>query len=965
MPLPLNVLILEDRPADAEILLHELRRTGYDPDWRRIETETDYITCLDPNLDIILADYNLPQFDALHALYLLQKSKLDIPFIVVTGSIEEVAIECMKQGASDYLLKDRLGRLGQAVERALQQKRLRKEKRQAEQEIQESQQFLESVLESIQDGISVLNPDLTIRLVNNVMKRWYAPNLPLEGKKCFVCYQNRYQACDPCPTLRCLKSGNVEKDIVPGLPGSPVEWLEVFSYPMKDTKSGEIIAVVEFVRDITSSRRAGQLQGAVYRISEAAHSAQNLGELYRQIHTIIGELMPANNFYIALYDEAIDMISVPYHVDEFDAPPAPHKPSNSLTTYVLRTGIPLLATRQVCDQLEQAGEVERIGTPSVDWLGVPLKTKGETIGVMAVQTYTEDARLKEDDKSVLVFVSTQVAMAIERKRAEETISQNAERLETLDVISQALAETSLNYQAILGIVTRYIAELFGDICVIALLSDNGTTLDPVAYYHPDPEVMTLLRSIMEQSPFGEGIIVPLQEGQPIFYPTITTEQMRQMLMPACWPNLDRIGISGFIVAPLQTQDRVIGALVLARNLGGRPYTIDDHAFIQAVADRAALSIINSRLYAENLTRLEHVQALREIDMAITGSVDLHVTLNIILEKAMEQLHVSAANVLLFNPHSQTLHFIAGRGFRTPTIQSTHLRLGQHYAGRAALERQTIHIPNLLEAQEWQERLSLLANEGFVSYYVVPLLSKGQIKGVMEVFHRSPLVCDQEWQDFLEALAGQAAIAIDNVNLFDDLQRSNVELKLAYDDTIEGWSRALDLRDRETEGHTQRVTETTELLARAMGLSDLDLVHARRGALLHDIGKMGVPDNVLLKAGELSEEEWVTMRKHPQYAYDMLSPIAYLRPALDIPYCHHEKWNGTGYPRGLKGEQIPLTARIFAVVDVWDAMTSERHYHPARPKDEVLEYIRSLADTHFDSKVVEIFLRLLWEGIIPG
>ena len=194
---------------------------------------------------------------------------------------------------------------------------------------------------------------------------------------------------------------------------------------------------------------------------------------------------------------------------------------------------------------------------------------------------------------------------------------------------------------------------------------------------------------------------------------------------------------------------------------------------------------------------------------------------------------------------------------------------------------------------------------------MPLIAKGQVVGVLEVFHRAPLTAGPDWLRLLEALAGQAAIAIENAQMFEGMQRSNLELALAYDATIEGWSHALDLRDKETEGHTQRVTEMTVRLARAMGIADAELAHVRRGALLHDIGKMGVPDSILLKPGPLTEEEWVLMRQHPLFAYDLLSPIAYLRPALDIPYCHHEHWDGTGYPRGLKGEEIPLTARLFA------------------------------------------------------
>ncbi len=213
-------------------------------------------------------------------------------------------------------------------------------------------------------------------------------------------------------------------------------------------------------------------------------------------------------------------------------------------------------------------------------------------------------------------------------------------------------------------------------------------------------------------------------------------------------------------------------------------------------------------------------------------------------------------------------------------------------------------------------------------------------------------------DYFKTLAGQAAIIIDNSKMFDGLQSSNMELRLAYDATIEGWSRAMDLRDKETEGHTQRVTEMTIRLAQEMRINVDQIIHIRRGALLHDIGKLGVPDAILLKPEKLTDDEMVIMRQHPQFAFDMLLPIEYLNPALDIPYCHHEKWDGTGYPRGLKGEQIPLAARLFTVIDVWDALRSDRPYRKAWPEEKVREYIQNQSGMIFDPNVVSKFFILL-------
>ena len=201
-----------------------------------------------------------------------------------------------------------------------------------------------------------------------------------------------------------------------------------------------------------------------------------------------------------------------------------------------------------------------------------------------------------------------------------------------------------------------------------------------------------------------------------------------------------------------------------------------------------------------------------------------------------------------------------------------------------------------------------------------------------------------------------AVALDNARLFTDLQQSNIDLINAYDSTLEGWSRAMDLRDRETEGHTLRVTTLTEKLASLMGIPNDRLIHIRRGALLHDIGKIAVPDSILLKPGPLTKEETTTMRMHPVYAREFLTPIEYLRPALDIPAYHHEKWNGEGYPEHLAGKSIPLAARIFSIIDVWDALTSDRPYRKAWSKDAALEYIREQSGQYFDPEIVKVFLK---------
>jgi putative nucleotidyltransferase with HDIG domain len=416
---------------------------------------------------------------------------------------------------------------------------------------------------------------------------------------------------------------------------------------------------------------------------------------------------------------------------------------------------------------------------------------------------------------------------------------------------------------------------------------------------------------------------------------------------------------GGACVPLHAEENIVGVMFVNVKLP-RELKKGEMRIINALAEIGGISIHRMYLHEQTVKQLERLAALRSIDLAISSVFDLQITLTILINEVIKQLNVDAASVLLIQPGSSRLEYAAGQGFFTHKIESTSQRIGQGNASRAVMERRIIEIPDLSKHNGKFVRAQLLSEEEFVSYYAVPLIAKGDVKGVLEIFNRSRLNPNREWLDFLETLGGQTAIAIENSLLFQDLQRSNFELALAYEATLEGWSHALDLRDRETEGHTQRVTDLTLKLARRMGLTEEQLILIRRGALLHDIGKMGIPDYILYKPEELTAEEQQIMRQHPQFAYDLLEPIAYLRDALNIPYCHHEKWDGTGYPRGLAGTQIPLEARLFTIVDIWDAITTDRPYRKSWPKNKALQYIREQSGKYFDPKMVELFLQEIGE-----
>ncbi|MGB7539909.1 MAG: HD domain-containing phosphohydrolase [Anaerolineales bacterium] len=537
----------------------------------------------------------------------------------------------------------------------------------------------------------------------------------------------------------------------------------------------------------------------------------------------------------------------------------------------------------------------------------------------------------------------------DRKRKEDEIKNRLAELEAINKVSSTLRAAQTLDE---------ILPLLLDTTLEVMRAAQGS----IWLYDPVKDELNPVVARGYDEPAGALPLKPVKPGQGLAGVVFASGQSRVSNNLPQDPGLPETisrsipsGIGGAAI-PIRAEESVIGTFVVGVSLP-RELTPGEIRLLTTLSEIAGIAIRRTSLRQQTDRRLRHLSSLGEINRAITSSINLNLNLTMLLDQVIAQLDIDAADVLLLNPLLGTLDYAAGSGFHNRTVERTHQRLGEGYAGRAALERRIVQITDLAERDDNPLKEEYLSGEGFVSYFAVPLMAKGQIKGVLETFHRTLHEHDAEWIDFLKIIAEQAAIAIDNASLFENMQRSNLELFQAYDATIEGWSRALDMRDKETEGHTQRVSDLAIRLARAFGLSETELVQVRWGALLHDIGKMGVPDEILHKPGPLTDSEWVIMKRHPLLAYEMLSPIHYLRFALDIPYRHHEKWDGTGYPLGLKGAEIPLMARIFSVVDVWDALRSDRPYRSAWPADRVREHIRSMAGTQFDPQVVKSFLEL--------
>jgi len=591
-----------------------------------------------------------------------------------------------------------------------------------------------------------------------------------------------------------------------------------------------------------------------------------------------------------------------------------------------------------------------IGTPMIDVVHPEYKEiVAERIrSAEAGQSQTVlEQKFVRSDGSVIDVEVTGSPFTFEDEPATQIIFRDITERKQREREIEAVAAVSSSLR-----MARSVDDILPVILHQALVSINAkaatlTLVQPETGDH----LIAMGRSADRDLPIGQ--IIPAGTGLTSRVVSTSTPYLNNQVRTNPDPDMVRFNdipaTNAVVIVPITAENHVIGTLGLGRE---EPIEQSDVRVLSAICDIGGAAVHRASLYEQTERRLQHLRSLHEIDNTIATSLDLKFTLDVILSQGIAELRVDAAAILLLD-EEQMLNFAAGLGFKTKHIEQARIKFGDGLAGQAAKQRTIVEAADL--STGLQRNGSALAQaEGFVGYYAAPLIAKGRVIGVLETFHRSVEPRDAEWKEFLLTLAGQAAIAIDNAALFKDLQTSNESLREAYERTIEGWAHALALRDIETIEHSRRVTEMTVRLAQALGVADEQLEHVRRGALLHDIGKMGVPDHILGKAGPLDDEEWEIMRRHPAYARDMLTAIDFLYPAIPIPLYHHEKWDGSGYPEGLEGRHIPLEARIFAIIDVWDALTSKRPYRDAWPEDKVAEHLREQAGKHFDPAIVDAF-----------
>ena len=933
MTTSLNLLLIEDDPLDADLSITHIEAEGYTCEWQRVQTKKDLLAALKKDrFDLILIDYNLPGFDGLTALGLIKELGVDTPIIFVTGNLQaELAIDSIKAGALDFVHKDRLTRLGSSVKRALDEVALKRDDKLKNAELKLFRKLNEGAnrgagLDELANILITFLPELLVSnevvvylrsLENNSLvvynlhpfferlRKLEQPiKFDVQHLEIPLTEQNFYTDCVRDQEVKVLDSSDALEDLFrfyadAVIPGSLKEIVAGFMPTIVKAINIRKIAMIPMV----SGTDVIGFLGLLYQDPEEGQTdIKRISTMIDQITAIfarklleeeVGKLHDRQKMILDSAAEGImgmDMEGRHIFVNPAAAAMLGYEAHELLGQ---QNHILYHASDRKADSFDKNTCVIYKPTNSSE----ASKRENETVfvrkdGSSFPASYTSSKIMQEGNEVGVVVAFRDISEQVENTRALARLGQVVEQVQVSVGITDLAGE--------LVYVNPYFEKVSG-------YSRNEL----------EGSNSRLLKSGYQDDALYKNMWATITAGH--------TWQGRLV-------NRSKLG-------EIYYEDAVIF-----------PVKTDDGEIINYATVKREISA-EVRAQQKIQRQLSHLEALHLIDATILSSMDLSLTLDVVLGEAVKELDLDAIDLLAYDAGQQSFSCLSRQGFNTHALEFTNLSLGEGLAGQAALTRELVHVDDLAMLKE---KAPQLVEEGFISYYGVPLVARGELKGVIEIFFRREFEANNEWMGFLNAIAGQAAIAIENAQLFADLRQKNTDLTFAYEATLEGWVRGLEIHDMETEGHSRRVVQMVVQLARSMGVEGEMLEHIRRGALLHDIGKLGVEKSILNKPGPLTPEEREAMQKHTVYGYEMLADIPYLQPALDIPYSHHERWDGTGYPRGLKGAEIPLSARIFAIVDVYDALIYNRPYRKAWGQEEVLDHLQDASGKHFDPDVVSAF-----------
>jgi PAS domain S-box-containing protein/putative nucleotidyltransferase with HDIG domain len=623
--------------------------------------------------------------------------------------------------------------------------------------------------------------------------------------------------------------------------------------------------MIGMMQDIHDRKLAEILQNAVYRIAQASDMAAGPVDLYRSVHAIIGTVMPAGNFYIALYDSRQDLLSFPYFVDEEDTPPEPFKPGKGLTEYVIRTGRALLCDAATDRELRSRGEVELVGAPSAIWLGVPLIVDGKTTGAMVVQHYTNPAAYGPRELRMLEYVSSQVARSIERKRSEEALRRSEQGLSLhFQKTPLAVIEWDTSFQVVQW---NPAAERIFGFAAAEAAGKHADFIVPDRYKEHVRKVwVDLMAKRGGERSTNENVT---KDGRTIFCE---------------WYNTPLIDGDG----------RVIGVASLVHDVTERVRT----------------------------------------ETALRDSEELH-----------RRLIASIPDMIIRTDLAGNIVFANEVAARLNGDKDTGALVGLNVFNFVApedREKALLASQRMFEKKLGPQEISLVFRDGKRTPF--------EIDGaILRAPQGAPYGIVYLCRDITERKRAET-----------DLREGLTKLRSTLKASIDSLSSAIEMRDPYTAGHQERVTRLARAIAVEMGLAEERVEAIEIAGVIHDIGKLYVPAEILSKPTKLTDIEYSLIKMHAQAGYTILSKIDFPWPIAKIVHQHHEFINGSGYPQGLAGKDILLEAKIICVADVVEAMSSHRPYRPALGIGAALDEITQKRGILFEREVVDACLRLFRE-----
>jgi PAS domain S-box-containing protein/putative nucleotidyltransferase with HDIG domain len=670
--------------------------------------------------------------------------------------------------------------------------------------------------------------------------------------------------------------------------------------------------------NITAQKRSEMVQESIYRISEAVHATRNLNELFSSIHQIISSLMPASNFYIALYEPTSQTLSFPYFQDEFDENPQSKTMGRGLTEYVLRTGFPLLASPQIFDALVAQGEVESVGAPSIDWMGVPLKAGGQTLGAMVVQSYTEGVRFQAEDLQILDFVSKQVAMAIARKRSDEALSAS-------EALYRSVVETTPD--------------------AIVLIDLDGK-----------------IRMVNQRTAAMYGVEQPGQmigmEGSQIIAPE-DREPVGSMIREA-FVQTKALSMECTMLRQDQTRFWAELSILLIRNQQGEPESILGLAH-DITRRKQTDEILQQRIRFETLIT---TISSNFINLAI-GEVNHEI------QRALQQIgqfaEVDRSYLFLFSPDLERLtntHEWCAPGITSYIDQLQDIPSDRFpWLMNQLRHLDTVYLPRVADLpDEARNEKEECLSQSIRSLLLVPISYGNVLEGYLGF---DAVRSEKRWTEQVIALlkiVGEVIVnSLKRKQGEQNLRQSIDQLQLTLAGTVQALASTAEIRDPYTVGHQNRVAQLACAIARELDMPEDQVEGLRIAGALHDLGKIYIPTEILTKPGRLSNVEMALIRNHPQISAEILAKIPFPWPISQMVLQHHERMDGSGYPHQLKGEEIMLEARILAVSDVVEAMTFYRPYRPGFGIQEALWEIMQNRGVLYDLQIAELCVKLFNEA----